>query len=636
MPTHEENMRKLSDALEDGYIGYEEPDDSDDEEARDIDVADWAYTRDWTSVDSAAKADSFVDALMRGATHNEKMYIFNIRNKKSNTAVARDILQEKIDDLESYLSARDGQLQTYADTLGGDVGDTFAKRLVVEPLLEFLRKFLAKQEEKIGARTVVGPGPSGVQVAGSPSDDAKGIRDEHDYRIHQLLKFGDSLHDFDPDPPFSDYNKRRRVIPRDKIRESLGVEIPDDVPSKEGPDGFTRDDVIAHVPSFVEYLITRKEIQFSNGDPVDNPLYDKNILHRFDVHNVLAFTRGELWEAFRLHESSYLQASGLVSPEVWCPLYEDDKEEEEPDPWSTGKRKAIYFKKVVYLAQITRLIREIRDYFGDELTFIMDESDNQLSRMIFATQNIDAAILRKFKVYDDGAWVTATEEESRVNWSYKICDASLFDAQTHLDDKIRDYKYPQVSGSATGFVYREEDPYQVELRGVDLADPENPRVRYALNSGVETHARYDTTEFSQKEMAIKMQALLSRGISDINQELACKRAGDWGQVEHCKQMTSRGQTTVMVTSDRLAAFYGDYRGANLISLNRHHHTNVGPTVRRMLQCTFTMSKPGASRSHIVRDALGITIEPEMHGGSTRMTFAPIVLGLVVVAMALFQ
>jgi len=89
---------------------------------------------------------------------------------------------------------------------------------------------------------------------------------------------------------------------------------------------------------------------------------------------------------------------------------------------------------------------------------------------------------------------------------------------------------------------------------------------------------------------------------------ALKRAGDWGQVEHCRQ-----KGLIFVTSDALTAMYGAYRGVRVFFVK--HHPRV---VRNGVKFSFVMSRP-KEVSHL--------------GGSPRPIVAQACLTAVAVAMA---
>ena len=74
-----------------------------------------------------------------------------------------------------------------------------------------------------------------------------------------------------------------------------------------------------------------------------------------------------------------------------------------------------------------------------------------------------------------------------------------------------------------------------------------------------------------------------------------KRAGDWGQVEHCVKYNK-----VFVTSDKLAAMYAYYRNVRFIYLYRDAHFDISeftsdfkdplPNLPDCIRYAFTLSR----------------------------------------------
>lgn len=636
------------------YRDYDSDYDSDDLlEPTPTDIANELYTRDWTEVDTDAKADAFVANLLKDASLNEREYIRNIHVGANNRGAAVRIIEDKIRELETYLSELDEESDEYRASLSAaDVDDTFLDRLVAVPLLEFLKMHLSVERD---ARPVATG--TAIAVRGGGVQD-----DPHDYKVNQLLQYTDALHDFDPTPPSTD--RRRKAVPREHIYKAMGLQIPigleDKLPDStraaidkalKSDNNNVRNvvfqdrphDMIAHIPSFMEYMKTHKHLKFPDGSSCDNPLWGYDLLRRFDVNNALRATRGDLWEAFRVQEQADNHDSGMISPEVWCPLYSHYKVKTEkihdplkaPEKVAKATSEIKTYKKVVYLAQITSLVKKMKDYFGDiETTFILDESDNQLSRMIIATEKIDGAISREFMVRTGviGADMPIEAPVPRPKWHYKICDANFIDGPTHFkeDWKRNDYPDPEVSTAETGPVYRDEDPFKIVLMGV-----KGRQVTFN-KFGTEVTQDEDVKDFSVKNMALLMNGRINDKNPELRDYLTCKRVCDWGQVEHCKTQTTGTHRYVFVSSDRLAGAYAIYRGVSLLSLNRMNHVTLSvPTVSEMLQCTFTMYKSEAVRKEAsVIDSLGRVVVSS-GGAESRPTNLAIsvVMGVVAVVFA---
>lgn len=604
-----------------------------------VELADMLYTRDWTSIKTDEDADAFVTDLLQHATPNERAYISNIYLGKWNGGNALKIIADKIVAMKEYLSEMEADAQAHRSRLSQtDVDDTFLKNLYVPPvvtnkMLQFMEEFydreMAAQQADPKYEEHLANDLIPVRGGGEPVD---GIDDPHDKRMYRLLQFADALHDFDPAPPFE--NSNRVGVDRDDIIKSMDIEVPLDLRkslkdlideckeasdentamkyrrslAEDFPKGYVHRpyDAVAFIPAFVDYLKARDKIEFPDGT-VDNPLWDIDILRRFDVPQALQYVEGDLWEAFRTQEGAQSHRSGMRSVEVWCPLIDAGKVKTEkvyqdtktPHDIARSNRRIQTHKKTVYMAQITDLVVKLKDYFGEKVTFVVDASDNQMTRMVLATDKIDAAIARQFIIEEDDS------ERPEVQWTYAICDANVLDAATHFKEPWQDQENPSVSSVATGCVYRGDcDKTKIKLLGVNTAN----EVKYSID-GVESTQGHSLQLYSANDMAKAMQRKLARRESDLSEELACKRVCDWGQVEHCVNQSTPEHRFVFTSSDRLAGYYGIYRRASVLSINRRNHDSfMVPTVSELLQCTFTMFKPEAVRDDtLLFDTLGVAL-----------------------------
>ena len=68
--------------------------------------------------------------------------------------------------------------------------------------------------------------------------------------------------------------------------------------------------------------------------------------------------------------------------------------------------------------------------------------------------------------------------------------------------------------------------------------------------------------------------------------VALKRAGDWGQVEHCRRYNK-----VFVTGDRLAAMYAWYRGIRFVYMQyQEHFEDELPNFTSFFRYSFVMRR----------------------------------------------
>lgn len=550
------------------------------EDLTDIEIADLLYTRDWTSVDTPEKADAFVAMLLKDASENELLYISNIYHGKDNTETARNIIQDRIDDIDKLLNEQQLPQPLSAD----DITDTWVSQIINSKITLQNNHDEECSDQELRDKYE----PESIEVTG-------GGKGGDDYELYKLLQYADSVHDFDPMPPA----KEKTVVEKYKIRQSMNVDVPVDLVDRDDLKEDEIDD-ISNKFEFVKYITARKSISFTNKEVSNDALVGKDINYQFNINKAYQLQKLGLWDLFRLQERLHKRQNGMLSVDVWCPRHPSQKRRT-----PLGKPGKLY-KDIVRMAQITSLCTKMKQYFGNgKLTFIVDASDDQVVRMILATSVIDLAIGRRFVVVDAtddemtrmmtvatpavGIVDTNNKEKAKLDWSYEICDANLFDGATHIDSDTRKYKDPILSRKATGDVYRScpdrPDEVQVMLDGIHGPD-KNPTVKYVINGGSEQSDLHSAKKYSCKNMAAIMNNEWEKGRFNINEYLACKRAGDWGQVEHCKK-----NDYIFVTSDVLATLYAVYRGVKVLSLNRNVDEIAVPEPMPFLQCTFTMFKP---------------------------------------------
>jgi hypothetical protein len=537
-----------------------------------LDAANSLYTIDWTLIETPADADELVERLLEGASDNELRYIANVYFRRDNRETAKAILRDKIDELESYLTGieaeRADELATYRASLGPDSGDTWWAHVGLGHVVDMvsrLKEQLAAEDAPVAAslaRRIAATGGAGI-----------------DPRTQKVVDYADSVHDFNPDPPA----KGRVVVPQADIKASMGVVL---------PDGLT-DAMVANKFEFVSFMVSKETLIYEGEEVPNDALFGKDILYQFDINaSYLAEPAADLWELFRRQQ--LIGASGLLeSVDVWCPSH---REKREPMPregdtdreYRLRARKVKLYKNIVYMAQITTLIARIKDYFGDgRLTFIVDASDDQMTRMIMATSELDPAIGRRFAVYADvgGQKLDTTGKKiPRPMWTYAICDANLLDGQTHIQDY--DYDAPKLSRRKTGIVMDRSPAEQTELMGIHGPD-EDPYTEYRIGEASRVKNSHKDAPFSQTIMATEMNTLLRVGIKDINTQLASKLTCDRGQAMHCQEYDEPDNRHILVTSDVLATLFAAQNGINFISLNRCTDDILVPEPMAFLQCTFT-------------------------------------------------
>jgi hypothetical protein len=559
--------------LRKGRIEYVEPrrrsTSVQDEEDTDVSLADHIYTREWTSVSSDAMAYAFVARLLKDATPNEELYIANIYFGRDNTGTAKAIIDDKIRDVEARLREIDESRATELGPYERSLGTRDAEDAHLAPMLEALKRAMSGATEEelklISDRQIATVG--GAEAGCAPMTAETETK---------LMQYADSVHDFDPEPPVPG----KTVVPQACIKTAIGVDLPEDL----------TDDCVKDKFKFTEYMISKP----------GTSVHGKNILHQFNLSRANQILVGyDLWELFRVQERLTDMRNGLLSVDVWSPRHETERRRS-----ASGKKKPLY-KDTVYMAQITALCARIKGYFGHgKLTFIVDASDDQMTRMAIATSFLDPAIGRRFAMYENvdlGRVATTNREKAKTDWSYMICDANIVDGPSHIQDL--DYDAPKLSKRPTGTV-----PGQTAVQFLGIFGPANsPSATYKVGDDVAKPCHHSQAPFSSEVMAGAMLERL-RTSTDINEYLCCKRACDWGQVQHCLEYDAPDNKHIFVTSDVLATLYGVHKSANVLSLNRNNTSVSLPEATDILQSTFTMFRPdqvqeGGNAGTMVRLAL---------------------------------
>ena len=496
-----------------------------------INVLDLEYGHDWTSIENIEDAVKFVRSILDYATDEEYErigYIYygpDFRNK-------RNEMNEMSDD--------DRQVRRRAQYGGGNVVD-----------------------------------------------------DPNDIRVYRLLELAESVHDF---------HNKDITIDLDTIVDSVCYMGRDYVI----PVGMTID-ILKDETEFMKFMCNNQQLNFRNMDGTvasvhNDSLFGKDITTVFDIKAALATTGDDYFAAYDL-QSSFVDtqntANGVVKIDVWCPKSNADNLELQPtnkqvkrqrrDGTRPQPRTTDKMKNVVHLTQIATLCAKIGEWFGHgELSFIIDATDDQLARMIFATTKVDVAICREFYPVEgpDYEYRTSTER-----WHYALCDVNIVDG----NERYRETEYPpaELSTFATGEVFRQECPVQIEFHGtkgnyLEESTSTDVSITYA-RAGLYI-PRISVVQSRSPFSAHAMENIIQRKLgavpsdTDIVVELAQKRACDWGQVEHC--LRARNNPYVFVSRERLASFYGVYRGANVISLKQQFHDDLD-----MLQYSFILSRP---------------------------------------------
>ena len=218
--------------------------------------------------------------------------------------------------------------------------------------------------------------------------------------------------------------------------------------------------------------------------------------------------------------------------------------------------------KIIYLTQIVRVISKIRYTFGDTFVYEVDSSNDHVTMLMCGIQNLSKACSKEFD--------TEIRSTPYTSWSTCMTDANLYDSSEH--SMISDLK---VDEHSTGNIFRKECTYQITLQGiikekdVDYLDIriidkvkniiwDKPLLARETSKYFSKNTLHDYITISSSKTEIKTLQDYILACS-IQLKYGLQRAGDWGQVEHCKR-----HNKVFVTSNKLAAVYAAYRDIRFI------------------------------------------------------------------------
>ena len=238
----------------------------------------------------------------------------------------------------------------------------------------------------------------------------------------------------------------------------------------------------------------------------------------------------------------------------------------------------------VELGEVAFMLARLHDTFGRKGTFIVET--NIVGRIALGLRSIDKAMHVLFTVDDVVDWsgvnaklrsmaseILAARIESE--WDVSLCDANLFDSSDGVPG------YIPIDARPTGDVFPafSGGGCQVNLRGVDTGARRSPKVLATITNGgvpIEVCAKPKETRcFSERWIrdllaarSLNSESDMAAGLTGVAKKVsalppgalyAIKRAGDWGQVEHCLRYNK-----IFMTADLLAATYAMFRGVGCV------------------------------------------------------------------------
>lgn len=318
---------------------------------------------------------------------------------------------------------------------------------------------------------------------------------------------------------------------------------------------------------FVCKLSSLKHITFE--ERISNPLFGANILRKFDI------TCKSLDDAFTKQQSFVNGILGNMHGNLVLPI--DIWTEVDYKTNDTVRRRT----QVIKLHQVAQLIGTMRRLFGKDLGVIIDSAGNSLTTMVVSLKYINNSLFRRFTTVPYAESVSdlseklksLIDEQEHTEWNPAISDANLFDA---ADNAI---PLP-IDDRPTGDVYASHLPYQVSLKGITTAggrrahlEIKDRNAHYEFSvTNKETTSHFSTNYLKKiiDETLHENDSKLKDIVSKLSKDTlyALKRAGDWGQVEHCAKYNK-----MFVTSDKMAAMYAWFRKVRTVFVSYEENLN---------------------------------------------------------------
>jgi hypothetical protein len=598
--------------------GPREPDDLEPSE-----MADMIYTSEWSRIETEAQAEDFLIPLWKRLSLNEKRFVYELYHGRDTTAAEIAMLEDMVVDIDAQIAARiadldserESEVAEYKEALGDtDIDETPFQTLDARIReLEDTKAMVQSCAAAVRSRaSVVGVSGLGIQAGGARKGD----------KMYLLMALADSLHDF----------AKSGKIDLKKIQDAIGAEIPYNLTDAANKDKRYKNqhypalEMIADEEAFIKFMDANEEMQFSTG-PEKHNMYKRDMLGKFKLKKALDKFKGNKFIAF-VKQRNDNRAS---KAEIWAATQVKDSHGTVDGEDPTDKHK-----DVIFMAQIMSVVDNIKRNFGKgKLTFIMDKTDCQMSRMIIATSVIDDGISKTFTVKDDSGFELPVDHvaKPRKDWSFKVCDANIIDGNYHFREPPSStyLPHPQISEHRTGVVFR-QCLTKVELKGIEtrLKDPNYPRTKVSVLDRADVTIKHSDpndrygNKFTKSAMGGNMVARTPL-LGYVEEEfLACKRACDWGQVMHCKRHSTPDDKYIFVAYDRPACMYAMFENVGAMFCSRTNMNMTGwPENPQMFQTTFTMLAP-------------LAVSHEQSGGGSSKVVIGACLLAVTLAMALLS
>jgi hypothetical protein len=462
------------------------------------------------------------------------------------------------------------------------------------------------------AAAVMGRGPevndvsSGGLLYSAPVDI-----DDTDADAAKLMELTYAIHDFgnkqwlNPGRPETLEDTEERVAENRRMRAllkgSLKANIPTEIaeaaaasyPDLDPEEGQL--ELLADKANFEDVMVSAQALTFPGRKPVPNPLHGKPI-------------------------------SSIARPHA-----------KKSTPDGSTRCIDVYFKKdngknIADLVELVNLRRSIQAYFSDPYKPSLGDMNVDIM--------IDQCMTTKFNREPSAllSWITGfrlmmtalneyfdivgDEPDTFVAW---YCDATLHDGTFNSK-----YGAPgeRLSADATGNVFHKDSEVRVRFVGpngpyrygfeVATTDPDVNPIPWTDYGQKSDMVRFDKGRVTNKTRTALIPKRFSAGamadtMVDLENEdseyrfavpAALKRAGDWGQIEHCKH-----KGIVFVTSDVMSAVYAAYRDVMLLFVTHADRASMNTARFSFVMSGSKKPRRSTSASHA---RIMACLQEEMH------------------------
>ena len=312
----------------------------------------------------------------------------------------------------------------------------------------------------------------------------------------------------------------------------------------------------------IEYLTSQKQFKFGEAI-IQNPLYKADILQKtaIEPNDTLQDLCNRQQNIFK---GKYGSDTSLIPVEIITT---------HPNPPTNQ------------LLQIAAVCRTIRDKFGNDCFFCLDCANDQIALAMTNIQDMST------KIYENMFHDISMQEISQglkkaiertvadgilvpIVWKAEVTDANMFDTAATS-------RALESDESPTGNVFRGDRGPQIFLNGIERKNGNQKYVGVTFTDvdGVSVSSDFTSKESPRYFSLNVIRTYIGRPITTTKpskhdqlmrfsdqMKYAMKRAGDWGQVEHCVKYNK-----VFVTADKFAALYAYYRGIRFILMREAHH-----------------------------------------------------------------